>query len=60
MTVDRKLSYTEVKFYPKVKSQSSLSLLRVSYKRALILVAKFEDDCHQNKTTEVSCKKSCS
>ena len=54
MKVDRKLSY------PEVKSQSSLSLLRVSYKRALILVAKFEDDCHQNKTTEVSCKKSCS
>ena len=54
MNVDRKLSY------PEVKSQSSLSLLRVSYKRALILVAKFEDDCHQNKTTEVSCKKSCS
>ena len=54
MNVDRKLSYTEVKFYPEVKSQSSLSLLRVSYKRALILVAKFEDDCHQNKTTKVS------
>ena len=31
-----KLPYTEVKFYPKVKSQTSLSSLRVSCKRALI------------------------
>ena len=30
-----KLPHTEVKFYPKVKSQTSLSSLRVSCKRAL-------------------------
>ena len=30
-----KLPHTEVKFYPKAKSQTGLSLLRVSSKRAL-------------------------
>ena len=30
-----KLPYTEVKFYPEVKSQTGLSSLRVSCKRAL-------------------------
>ena len=30
-----KLPYIEVKFYPKLNSQTGLSLLRVSYKRAL-------------------------
>ena len=33
-----KLPYTEVKFYPEVKSQTGLSSLRVSCKRALIFV----------------------
>ena len=31
-----KLPYTKVKFYPEVKSQTGLSSLRVSRKRALI------------------------
>ena len=30
-----KLTYTEVKFYPEVKSQTGLSLFRVSRKRTL-------------------------
>ena len=30
-----KLPHTEVKFYPEVKSQTGLSSLQVSYKRAL-------------------------
>ena len=34
-TLIRKLPFTEVKFYPKVKSQTGLSSLRVSCKRAL-------------------------
>ena len=34
-----KLPYTEVKFYPEVKSQAGLSSLRVSLKRALRLVS---------------------
>ena len=33
-----KLLHTEVKFYPEVKSQTGLSSLRVSYKRALKVV----------------------
>ena len=32
-----KLPHTEVKFYPEVKSQTGLSSLRVSCKRALTL-----------------------
>ena len=31
-----KLPHTEVKFYPEVKSQTGLSILRVPRKRALI------------------------
>ena len=34
-----KLPHTEVKFYPEVKSQTGLSSLRVSCKRALCLLA---------------------
>ena len=36
-TLIMKLTYTEVKFYPEVKSQTGLSTLQVSYKRALKL-----------------------
>ena len=35
-TLIMKLPYTEVKFYPEVKSQTGLSSLRVSRKRALV------------------------
>ena len=34
-TLKMKLPYTEVKFYPKMKSQTGLNSLRVSCKRAL-------------------------
>ena len=39
-TLITKLLYTEVKFYPNVKSQTDLSSLRVSCKRALIMRTK--------------------
>ena len=35
MNADYEVTHTEVKFYPEVKSQTGLSSLRVSCKRAL-------------------------
>ena len=37
-----KLPYTEVKFYPEVKSQTGLSSLRVSCKRTLIFATLYK------------------
>ena len=45
-TLIMKLPHTEVKFYPEVKSQTGLSSLRVSCKRALILSLDIPLDSH--------------
>ena len=50
-----KLPHTEVKFYPEVKSQTGLSSLRVSCKRALIL--EYKDYSKQQLKSELKKQK---
>ena len=51
-----KLPHTEVKFYPEVKSQTGLSLLRISCKRALSLKPPDSFDKRTHKVSRVSSK----
>ena len=48
-----KLPHTEVKFYPEVKSQTGLSSLRVSCKRARLQDTRSECDAYVEKYPDV-------
>ena len=52
-TLIMKLPHTEVKFYPEVKSQTSLSSLRLSYKRARLHDTWSECDAYVEKYPDV-------
>ena len=48
-----KLPHTEVRFYPEVKSQTGLSSLRLSYKRARLHDTRSECDAYVEKYPDV-------